>query len=640
MAFKFFAVTGLSCWLCFSAQAQVTDTLSGKQVSEVQVTARRPETFAPGSRQTKIDSAFLKNNNAFSLAEVLQYRTPVYVKNYGQGQLASLAFRGTSASHTAVLWNGFNVAQPTLGQSDLSLLPVNALSGVQLQHGSAGANFGTGAIGGAVLLSSPSEIPIGLKLNAQQDFGSFGYRFSQAGASYGTRKMGVDATVFRAEAQNDFPFKNTTRIGNPKERQENAQTQQTGFTNNLLFKLSRKSKLAFRNWYTSSAVAVQPNMLAANTHGLNINRNLRLMSEWEQQSALGNTQVRAAYFNDFMRYSDDGIKPADSEVKTYQLQAEQGFVFKEWLRLNLGGDAQYFDAQVKDYGRPVTEKRASGFALLRLEVLKNLSLNFNWRQAFVQGFNPPPSPSAGFRFAFLNQEKTNLTWKGTISRGYRVPTLNDRFWPPGNPNLKPESSRNYETGLAYQYTGTNLTFETELTGYQMQVENWIQWMPRYSALWTPENLKAVTAEGFEFSAKLRYRFNGGQLTTGGNYAYTSSRQRKTYFRSDEPLDKQLIYVPLYTGTAFTDLSYNTWLLTLNWHYTGYRFTNPENTRLLPAFSLLNLQAGKTLKINSCQFQVLGRIDNLTNTIYQNLEFFAMAGRNYTLSLRFQLNQQK
>src|SRR5690349_12706560 len=126
---------------------QQPDSLGTRQIAEVLVTARRLTLFTPGSRQTKIDSAALSQNKAGNLADLLQFRTPIFVKTYGQNMLATVSFRGTSASHTAVLWNGFSITQPTLGQTDLSLLPVNSLKTVEILHGSGGANFGSGAIG-------------------------------------------------------------------------------------------------------------------------------------------------------------------------------------------------------------------------------------------------------------------------------------------------------------------------------------------------------------------------------------------------------------------------------------------------------------------------------------------------------------
>ncbi|GAB2500841.1 hypothetical protein GCM10027187_75720 [Streptosporangium sandarakinum] len=64
---------------------------------------------------------------------MLQQRSPLYLKSYGNGMTATVAFRGTTASHTAVLWNGFNIALPTLGLSDFALLPPSAQTNVHLQ---------------------------------------------------------------------------------------------------------------------------------------------------------------------------------------------------------------------------------------------------------------------------------------------------------------------------------------------------------------------------------------------------------------------------------------------------------------------------------------------------------------------------
>ena len=84
---------------------------------------------------------------------MLQARTPLALKNYGPGQLATIALRGTSAQHTAVLWNGLNIMLPTLGQSDFALLSVGATTRVGVQPGPAAALYGSGAVGGAVLLT-------------------------------------------------------------------------------------------------------------------------------------------------------------------------------------------------------------------------------------------------------------------------------------------------------------------------------------------------------------------------------------------------------------------------------------------------------------------------------------------------------
>src|SRR5690606_10061230 len=139
------------------------------------------------------------------------------------------------------LWNGFNITLPTVGQLDLSLIPVSGLESMQLQHGSAGSNFGSGAIGGSVLLNNATSFEPGLKLHAQQDLGSFGQVYTGAGGSYGFQKLGIEASVFKRTAKNDFTFVNTTAYGSPEEKQQNAEVAQQGFTLNAAWKPTEKS---------------------------------------------------------------------------------------------------------------------------------------------------------------------------------------------------------------------------------------------------------------------------------------------------------------------------------------------------------------------------------------------------------------
>lgn len=638
MALKNNFLLALTCLLWWPAFAQQPDTLTGGRFREVQVTARRIDQFAAGKRHTTIDSAFLKRSHGASLSEVLELRLPVYFKSYGSGMIATPSFRGTSANHTAVLWNGFNLAQPTLGLSDFSLFPVGAVNSVQVQHGAAGSNYGTGAIGGAILLTSPDQLKPGLGLGAQQDLGSFGRSYSQLHARYGTSQVGGDLTIMRLQVQNNFPFRNITRKDAPVEEQRNAAVNQLGFTQNLIFRLKPSGTLFLRSWYATSNTEAQPTMLAANNLARNLNRNLRLASEWENASKAGKTNIRAAYFHDYMRYQDQVSGISASRVQTYQLQGEHSVSLKNGLTLKAGAEAQLFDAAVAEYQKAASEKRASVFALLSYELASRFHLNLNYRQAFIEGYDPPAAPMAGFSFALRNTSTSKLSWKANVSRGYRVPTLNDRFWPPGNPDLKPETSWNYETGLAYALKQNNLTLETELTGYALQVDNWIQWVPGAGGtnLWAPRNLKKVTSRGLEYTARMQYQLAQWVLTGGGAVAYTQAKQTKSAL-SSEPAGKLLIYVPPTTGNLYAEASFKNWFLNLNWQYTGYRFTTSANDRWLPAYGLASLYAGKTFTTGRHQVQVMGQVKNAFNAAYQNLEYYAMPGRHYNLSLRYNFN---
>ena len=123
--------------LAFTGFAQSRmDTV--KQLSVVEVSASRHSTFSSGNKSETIDSILLDRYSTGNLADLLANESQVFIKSYGLGSLATTSFRGAGASHTAVLWNGFNLQSPMLGQLDLSLIPTNFLNDVKLREGVSG----------------------------------------------------------------------------------------------------------------------------------------------------------------------------------------------------------------------------------------------------------------------------------------------------------------------------------------------------------------------------------------------------------------------------------------------------------------------------------------------------------------------
>src|SRR5258708_1949411 len=118
---------------------------------------------------------FRQDDETGLLNKALTEETAAYFKSYGNNQLSTISFRGTSASHTAVLWNGININSPTLGQTDFALLPVFLMEDIAVQYGTASSQYGTDALGGSIILSqSAPRFQRGTRLQLQQQNGSFG----------------------------------------------------------------------------------------------------------------------------------------------------------------------------------------------------------------------------------------------------------------------------------------------------------------------------------------------------------------------------------------------------------------------------------------------------------------------------------
>ena len=117
-------------------------------------------------RTTNLSEAVLRNKSN-TLTDLLQENTGVYLKNYGPGMLSTIAFRGTGAEHTALVWNGININYPMLGLADFATIPVNGFSSLTLVHGSSSNLYGSSAIGGASVLGNTSSFTTGSGFDKQ-----------------------------------------------------------------------------------------------------------------------------------------------------------------------------------------------------------------------------------------------------------------------------------------------------------------------------------------------------------------------------------------------------------------------------------------------------------------------------------------
>ena len=142
------------------------------QIPEVTVIGHRPMKEI-GVQKTKFDSLVLKENIALSMADILTFNSSVFVKSYGRATLSTVAFRGTSPSHTQVTWNGMRINNPMLGMTDFSTIPSYFIDQASLLHGTSSVNETGGGIGGLVKLATTPHVGEGFNAQYVQGIGSF-----------------------------------------------------------------------------------------------------------------------------------------------------------------------------------------------------------------------------------------------------------------------------------------------------------------------------------------------------------------------------------------------------------------------------------------------------------------------------------
>lgn len=609
---------------------------SARALPAVRVEGTRFERFTVGSRLTVIDSVALDQNRAGTLTEVLAARTPLYLRNYGPGQLASITIRGTSAQQTAVLWNGFNIQLPTLGQADFALLPASGNTSVTVQHGPASAVYGTGAVGGTVLLSSPVVWGRGAHISAQGDAGSYGLGAGSLTGSFSNQKIALRTAVSYRAARNDFPYTTREIAGLVERRQENAAFRQWSLAQDATFRVGQKGELMAAVWLTDADRRIQPAIGAANNQAREWDKSRRLLAGYRHVGPRHESAVRVAWFEDILNYESPGTI-SHSRVHTTQAQLEHTFTFNTKTSLRLGAETQHFSAQVDGYQALKTENRLAGFGLLRYDPLPTLHLLANVRQAVLENQQPPLTPTLGAEWELLHVGRQVLSLKTSASRSYRAPTLNERFWPTGNPDLLPEDGLGYEAGLRHEWESpaAPLSLLTELTTYQQRVDNWVQWLPDAAkGGYTPLNRRLVRVRGLEASSRLTWHPGTYRLVARLAYAFTQSVKTKSYVNDEDPIDRQLPYVPLHTAALTTDNFWRGWQLTTSLVFTGYRYTDVSAVSYLPSYLLLNATVGHTLSVHQ-NWTLTGLVQayNLTNRDYRSYAAQAMPPRNGSLSLR-------
>ena len=187
----------ISSYILLASFCQAQDSISSiEHLSEVTVYSSRLSKFSVGNKIEVLDSLLLDSYSSANLADILSNESQVFIKSYGLGSLATTSFRGAGSSHTAILWNGFNIQRPNLGMIDMALVPVTFLNDIQLQYGGNGALWGSGAVGGTIHLNNKAQFDNGFSVMASTSIGSFSDIQEQLNISISKKKFSTSFKVF------------------------------------------------------------------------------------------------------------------------------------------------------------------------------------------------------------------------------------------------------------------------------------------------------------------------------------------------------------------------------------------------------------------------------------------------------------
>ena len=591
-------------------------------LAEVGVHAAALDRFSAGQTLISYDKNTLARYAARSLGDLLQETSPIFVRQYGAGMLASPSFRGTSAGHTALFWNGIPLNSISLGQSDLSILPLQATDRVEVHFGSAAALFGNEAIGGSVHLSTAPPKGRGFQGSLSQTVGSFGLAQTSMTAGYGTAKVRFQSKLYRQNQPNTFRYRDISRAGAPWEQEDHAHFRQQGAIQELWWQPSLRAQVKASVWYNQAEREIQP-VLGSNSEDLQEDESFRAVVDYQYQQRQSIWKIKGALIQDRLQFNGQNN------------QTQQGILGLDWERPSAGNWAfrvglrgTWMAANLSTYS--VTEQRLEAYQSMGWELEDRISVSLNLRQLAYLNELVPFLPGLGLDWKLVQGERRELLFKTAVGLGVKLPTLNDRYWNPGgNPNLRPEKSKNGELGLQLKQKGT-FTWSQRLTYYRMKVDDWIIWLPK-GAIWSPENIREVHNQGLEYQANSSW--TTGNWNWQANLGYTYSRTRDL----SQEESQQLPYSPEHQGNAGLQLSLGDLAMDFSEFYVGPRSIAMGSSRVLDGYALCNLGLSFSgAKWKSIQLPLRFQVLNVFNQSYEVLYLRAMPGRSYQLNLTLTL----
>ena len=626
----------------------IFDTLN---LVEMEIISKQFEFDQPLKTQS-IDSLTKKDLNHLSLAELLSSGSVVFVKSYGKGSLATAAFRGTASSHTKVLWNGFELNSPMLGQVDLSLIPNAFYDEAEIAYGGSSLESTGGALGGSINLSTNKQSNETLFFT--QSIGSFNTYTSSLKLALGKKQFKSNTAVYLNTSENSFEFYNNAIIPAEWQTQQQAAYSNKGFTQSFDYKFSDNHSINFISWNQWDFREIPPimsNQQGGNNKEEQTGFNSRNILKWNYQKSKTKFEAKAAWLFEDMNYllktssasnPNDTVTFIDSKntSNTFSVKTKASRSFKgQWT---LSGELQLSNSSIKTNNYSENKNRDIYGILIKASkgFGETIKADLLLRQQIVDGSFIPLMPLLGVSIQPLKGEELFIRLSGNLN--YNLPSLNDLYWfPGGNPDLLPEKGIQFDGGINYTKSYSEyINLSTDLSFFSSQISNWIQWVPSDYRYWQAENIAVVHARGIEAGLSLNGKINKLFYKVSTQYSFNKSTNESDEAKEAGYSGRQLIYVPLHQGNAFLFLAFKRFQFNWNTQFTGKRNTSlnkeTQYSNVLPAYSLSNVSVGRNFALKKIEFELKLKANNIFNETYQAMLWRPMPGRSYEVFLTFKI----
>jgi vitamin B12 transporter len=641
MARKQFTLAAcLAAMLAFGTVAYADQS---EDLSEVVVVAMRaPENIEKvGNSVTVLTDAQIKESQSVDLTALLATTPGVtFSRDGGPGTQTSFNIRGADSDHTMILIDGVVMTDPstTGGNIDFGNLLVGDISRIEILRGAQSTLYGSQAIGGVINIET-TQPTSGLGASLQGEKGSLDSNLVQAaiGGKFDKLSFRLAGTYYATDSVSTFdrqygglgddPYHNTVLSGRAT----------YDFTPDL--------QLDVRGYYTNSSVDYDgfppPDFVLGNQlnyqttrqyfgySGLNFNF---LDGDWKNKLYVDYT------FTDRADYLPTNTTPIQNDhYSSTDLRVDyQGNV------TIAPGYSAVFGLQQEKYlmdSTPFAPAEAntgdnSAYLQLQGEVVNGLTLTAGERFDHYDAFGEHFTGQVAAAWALPSGTILRSSW----GQGFKAPSLYQLYSPYGTANLQAERSHDWDAGVEQRFWENRIMISA--TYFDINFNNLIEFddCPGSPLCAEPGrefgyyvNLGKAKSSGEEFQASLKVT---GNFSVLANYTHLKTIDLTpgsptfglpAFNRPGEAANLTVSYTWPFKLSTSAALRYSGPSLSENFN------AFPTGIVTLGGYTLIDFHASYDINPH---FEVYGRVDNLTNKVYETVYQYGTWRRTAFAGARF------
>jgi vitamin B12 transporter len=594
----------LSAVFISSAHAETLPEFIGETI--VVTPTRTPQTAdASLASVSVITRSDIERLQARSLADVLQGMAGVTLANNGgEGKATSVFLRGANSDHVLVLIDGVRVGSATGGGAAFQDFPLQLIERIEVVRGPVSSLYGSEAIGGVIQIFTRKGGGA-LTPSASVSMGSYNTRGATASLAGGGAQGWFNAGVTHTRTDGFNACKGVPGVACYTHEPDDDGYRNTAFTLRGGYRFAAGSELdvhvlraqgdnEFDGDFQNQSESMQQVIGAGVTHRFN--------DVWRVKFNAGQGRDESDNFK-------DGVYSSTFNTRRNSASMQNDFSLGRDHLLTLGLDRQE-DHVSSNTAYAVTRRDTTGvFAQYQSQWDKH-RVQLALRGDDNSQFGRHTTGNAAWGYEVVADLDLRLAY-GTA---FKAPTFNQLYFPGyGNPDLRPETSRNIELGLG----GRLPAGRWSATLFDNRINDLISVFP-------VANINRAEIQGLELAANSRFGAwdvavnltlqDPENKSSGSNQGKVLPRRAQESLRID--LDRRL----------------GAWRLGGTLRGEGERFDNESNTRRMAGYALLDLRAEYRL---ATDWSLGARLENLFDVDYETAFGYNQPGRGAYLTVRYQ-----